>query len=86
MADVVADDFLHGGLVEDEDGAPYPEHVQQIIRCLGNEVLALRDRLVFADAMVLLETGHSLAHFHAEDSEAARVIERAGCHHRDREL
>lgn len=37
------DDFLHGGLVEDEDGAPYPEHVQAIVRTLAGEVEQLRE-------------------------------------------
>lgn len=36
------DDFLHGGLVEDEDGAPYPEHVQAVVQTLAQEVDRLR--------------------------------------------
>jgi hypothetical protein len=39
---VIADDFLHDGLVEDEDGAPYPEHVQEIVRTLAQEIQGLR--------------------------------------------
>lgn len=39
------DDFLHGGLIEDCDGAPYPEHVQEVVRCLTGEIVRLRDQL-----------------------------------------
>ena len=45
MAEHVVDDYLHDGLVEDEDGAPYPPHVQDVIGLFRAEVIRLRERL-----------------------------------------
>ena len=44
MADPIdtVDDYMHDGLVEDFDGAPYPDHVQHIIGLFRAEVDRLR--------------------------------------------
>lgn len=59
------DDFLHGGLVEDEDGAPYPEHVQAIVRTLAQEIDRLRSAVpARIDITVWPHLGTVAAHAH----------------------
>lgn len=58
---MLVDDLLHGGLIEDEDGAPYPEHVQEVVRCLAAEVERLRTALRYCVRPTGYETDAAFA-------------------------
>lgn len=53
---------------------------------LAAEIEQLRHVLVFADGHSLVESGFPLAALYNDECEAARVIERAGCHSRDKRI
>lgn len=70
------DDYMHDGLVEDHDGAPYPEHVQHVVGLFRAEVDRLRAALEAASAHAV-EASDYADRYKAENDRLRALLAKA---------